>query len=97
MLAGILEQRLAALAQEFNMNRAVGVENLLTMSTQLPLEVDFMEAQNLFFHLMEEHYAKGIASRRVQPDLRAFVGVLLRIAAKLGFNPGRYERLLLGV
>ncbi len=97
LLANILEQRLAALAQEFSLPRATGVDNLLSLSAQLPVDVDFMEAQNLFFHLMEEHCTKlAAASRRAQPDSRALAEVLLRIAVKLNFNPGRYEKQLKG-
>jgi alpha-amylase/alpha-mannosidase (GH57 family) len=96
LLASIVEQRLVALAQEFNLPRAIGVDRILSLSAQLPVDVDFMEAQNLFFQLMEEHCPKLVASRRSQPDLKECADVLLGIAVKLNFNPGRYERLLLG-
>jgi hypothetical protein len=96
LLASIVEQRLVALAQEFKLPRAVGVDRVLSLRAQLPVDVDFMEAQNLFFQLMEEQCPKLVASRRSQPDLREFAAVLIDIAVKLNFNPGRYEKLLLG-
>jgi hypothetical protein len=97
LLAEILEQRLAALAQEFTLSRAQAVENLLSLSAQLPLEVDFMEAQNLFFHLMAEHYARLVAgSRKGQGESKVLAEVLLRIAIQLNFNPECYKRQLQG-
>ncbi len=97
LVANILEQRLVGLAQDFSLPRATGIDNLLSLGAQLPVDVDFMEAQNLFFHLMEEHWLKlAAARRRTQPDSRALAEVLLRIAVKLNFNPGRYERQLTG-
>jgi hypothetical protein len=97
LLTTIMEQRLAALAQDFRAPRAKGVENLLSLSARLPLDVDFMEAQNLFFLLMEEHFAKlAAATRRDQADSRVFAKILLHIAEQLNFNPGRYERQLTG-
>jgi hypothetical protein len=55
-----------------------------------------MEAQNLFFHLMEQHFTKlAVAGRRVRPDSKEFAEVLLRLAVKLNFNPGRYEKQLM--
>ena len=97
LLAGILEQRLGALVQDVTLSRALGVEHLLTLSAQLPLEADYMEAQNLFFHLMAEHYSKlAAASRRGQTEAKILAEVLLQIAVKLNFNPGRYIKQLVG-
>lgn len=95
LLAGILEQRLARLAQDFTLDRALGVSRLLSLSAKLPLEVDFIEAQNLFFQLMKEHYAKlAAASRRGQAEAKVLAEVLLQIAVQLNFNPDRYTRQL---
>ena len=97
LLGSILEQRLMALAQDFTLPRALGIDNLLTLQAELPLEVDIMEAQNLFFHLIEQHFTKLVtAGRRTRPDSREFAQVLLRLAVKLNFNPGRYDRQLTG-
>ena len=95
LVANILEQRLGSLAQDFSLPRATGVDKLLSLSAQLPVDVDYMESQNLFFHLMEEHTIKSAAARRqAQPDFATFTQVLLRIAVKLNFNPERYEKQL---
>ncbi len=95
LLANILEQRLVDLAQDFSLSNALGIDNLLSLRAELPLEVDIMEAQNLFFHLMEQHFNKlAVAGRRARPDYKEFCEVLLRLAVKLNFNPGRYERQL---
>jgi hypothetical protein len=94
LVAGILEQRLTDLTQEFILPNAKGVENLLSLSAKLPVDVDFMEAQNLFFHLMEEHWTRLASGHRVQPDAKTLADVLLSIAVQLNFNPGRYEELL---
>ncbi len=97
LLASILEQRLVALAQDFSPAKALGIDNLLSLRAELPLEVDIMEAQNLFFHLMEQHFTKlAAAGRRARPDYKEFAEVLLRLAVKLNFNPGRYEKQLMG-
>ena len=95
LLASILEQRLVALAQDFSPAKALGIDNLLSLRAELPLEVDIMEAQNLFFHLMEQHFTKlAAAGRRARLDYKEFAQVLLRLAVKLNFNPGRYEKQL---
>jgi alpha-amylase/alpha-mannosidase (GH57 family) len=97
LLASILEQRLVALAQDITLSRALGVGHLLSLSAKLPLEVDFMEAQNLFFHLMAEHFAKlAAASQRGQAEAKVLAEVLLQIAVNLKFNPDRYTKQLLG-
>ena len=73
LLANILEQRLVALAQDFSPAKALGIDNLLSLRAELPLEVDIMEAQNLFFHLMEQHFTKlAAAGRRARPDYKEF-------------------------
>jgi alpha-amylase/alpha-mannosidase (GH57 family) len=93
LLAEILERRLVALAQNFCSVNALLVDNLLSLRAELPLEVDIMEAQNLFFHLMEQHVTKLTpAGRRARKDYKEFAEVLLRLAVKLNFNPGRYEK-----
>ena len=97
LLASILEQRLADLAQDFNLPNALGIDNLLSLRAELPLEVDIMEAQNLFFHLMEQHFHKLVVTgRRARRDYKELSEVLLRLAVKLNFNIGRYERQLKG-
>jgi alpha-amylase/alpha-mannosidase (GH57 family) len=91
LFASILEQRLVALAHDFCMSKALNVDNLLSLGAELPLEVDIMEAQNLFFHLMEQHFNKpAVTGRQAHPDYQEFSEVLLRLAVKLNFNPVRY-------
>ena len=98
LFATILEQRLRDLARDFTLNNARGIDNLLSLQTELPLEVDTLEAQNLFFHLMEQHVNKlAVAGQRARPDYQELSEVLLRLAVKLNFNPDSYEKLLLGV
>ncbi len=94
-LAGILEQRLAVLAAEFNVNRAQEVQNLLALSARFPLDVDFMEAQNMFFALLEDRFPKlAASSRRGKAEAKALADILLHIAVQLNFNPQRYQQQL---
>ena len=55
------------LAQDFSLSNALGTDNLLSLRVELPLEVDIMEAQNLFFHLMEQHFNKLVCCRPASP------------------------------
>jgi hypothetical protein len=98
LLASILEQRLIDLAQDFSLSNALGIDTLLSLRAELPLEVDIMEAQNLFFHLMDQHFNKlAVTGRRPRPAYKELSEVLLRLATKLNFNPERFERQLTGI
>jgi alpha-amylase/alpha-mannosidase (GH57 family) len=96
LLENILEQRLVSLARQFEIPQAIGVDKVLSLAARLPVEADFMEAQNLFLQLMEENCSKVAASRLHPQDLKAFSEVLRTIAMKLQFNPGWFEKLMAG-
>ncbi len=96
-LAGLVEHSLQALNRDFTLARAKAALATVSLCQQLPVVVDLMESQNLFFYLMDEH-AGSLAhpGRRRQAEVREFAQVLLEMATKLQFNPDRYATLLSG-
>ena len=95
-LASLVEQSLQALRETFTLPRANAALATLSLSQQLPVDVDLMEAQNLFFYLMADNGARlAPPGKRRQADVQEFIRILLELAARLNFNPGRYEKLLL--
>ncbi|AEB09055.1 DUF3536 domain-containing protein [Desulfobacca acetoxidans] len=95
-MATILEQRLAGLAKDLTLTRAQEVRGLLTLAAQLPLDIDLMEAQNVFFQFMEELSPKLAAmSPRSKSYPKGLATVLLEIALHLKFNPARWQTHLL--
>jgi alpha-amylase/alpha-mannosidase (GH57 family) len=96
-LAHLLERSLQTLHQDFSLAQAQTALATLTLCQQLPVAVDLMEAQNLFFYLMQEHRGR-LALLHKQPPARRqeFARTLLELAAGLGFQTNRYEALLKG-
>ena len=96
-LAGLVEHRLQALSTDFALPQAQAALATLTLCQQLPVVVDLMESQNLFFYLMAEHGGSlAHPGKRRQAEMREFVQVLMNLAIGLNFHPARYEKLLLG-
>jgi len=96
-LAGLVEHRLQALSRDFALPQAQAALATLTLCQQLPVVVDLMESQNLFFYLMAEHGGSlAHPGKRRQPEVQEFVRVLLNLAVGLNFQPARYEKLLSG-
>ncbi len=96
-LAALVERRLQALDTDFTLAQAKAALATLTLCQQLPVVVDLMESQNLFFYLMAEHGGSlAHPGKRRQAEMREFVQVLMNLASGLNFHPARYEKLLLG-
>lgn len=94
-MASLVEGSLKDLAADFTLSRAKIALATLTLSQQLPVAVDLMESQNLFFYLMEEHGGSlARPGKRRRGEAKEFASVLLDLAARLNFNLGRYEKLL---
>ncbi len=94
-LAQLVENSLQALAQEFALPQAQAALAALNLSRQLPVAVDLMESQNLFFYLMVGAGGRRLGTgRRRQAEVREFKQVLLDLALGLNFNPRRFAELL---
>lgn len=96
-LASLIEQSLRDLDKTFTLAQAKVAWATLSLCRRLPVEVDLMEAQNLFFYLMAAHGSNvALAVRRRQPEAQELARLLLDLAVGLGFQPDRYEKLLSG-
>jgi alpha-amylase/alpha-mannosidase (GH57 family) len=91
VLEQMLQRLLSALEPNITLSAAAKLDDFLTLSQKLPLELDLTEAQNNYFTLMEIHFP-GLAamSRRGKNEAREQAEMLLNIARQLNFNPDRY-------
>ncbi|MGQ9920946.1 MAG: DUF3536 domain-containing protein [Desulfobacca sp.] len=96
-LADLVEQRLQALQRNFTLVQAKAALATLGLCQQMPVVVDLMESQNLFFYLMAELGGSlAHTSKRRQAEVRQFREVLMALARGLNFQLARYEQLLAG-
>jgi len=62
--------------------------------SRMPITLDFSEAQNFMFALMQEHFPEVAAKAARDPKAEALARQLIELRETLQFSPVRYLRLL---
>ena len=94
MLAHILERQLQDLAGDFKTENASRLKEFLTLMRRIPITLELTEAQNQFFTLMEQRFAKLAGRAAGDAAARNLSGLLIELVEALYFSPVRYLKLL---
>ena len=94
ILKKILDRHFHDLAAGFTAGNVSRLKQLLSLAGRIPITLDLTEAQNEFFLLMEERFAKLAAQAEKDTQARTLTRLLLDLAEGLFFSPVRYLKLL---
>ncbi|MEW6388141.1 MAG: DUF3536 domain-containing protein [Thermodesulfobacteriota bacterium] len=94
ILTRILNRHLENLADLCQQEFADRLRAFLDLIKRIPITLDLTEAQNFFFHLMEEHFPALAARTGRDPDDLKLAQTLIDLTESLNFSPVRYLKLL---
>ncbi|OGP71835.1 MAG: hypothetical protein A2Y80_08085 [Deltaproteobacteria bacterium RBG_13_58_19] len=94
ILSRILSRHLENLADICQKEFADRLRDFLNLIKRIPITLNLTEAQNFFFHLMEEHFPALAARAARDPDDQKLAQALVDLTESLNFSPVRYLRLL---
>jgi hypothetical protein len=94
ILCRVLQRLLADLAADFQAATATRLRQFLQLVSRMPITLDFSEAQNFMFALMQDHFPEVAAKAARDPKAEALARQLIELMEALQFSPVRYLRLL---
>jgi alpha-amylase/alpha-mannosidase (GH57 family) len=94
ILGRILDRHIQDLAADFTTINASRLKQFVVLMSHVPITLELTEAQNLFFSLMEERFAKLAARAAADTRARTLSKLLIDLAEALYFSPVRYLKLL---
>jgi alpha-amylase/alpha-mannosidase (GH57 family) len=94
ILGRVLKRLLTDLAADFQAATATRLRQFLQLVSRMPMTLDFPEAQNFMFALMQEHFPEVAAKAARDPKAEALARKLIELMEALQFSPVRYLRLL---
>ena len=94
ILCRVLQRLLADLAADFQAATATRLRQFLQLVSRMPITLDFSEAQNFMFALMQDHFPEVAAKAARDPKAEALARKLIELMEALQFSPVRYLRLL---
>ena len=94
ILGRIIDRHLRDLAGDLKIEAASRLNQFLTLMRKIPITLELIEAQNLFFSLMEERFPKLAGRAAADTHARNLSRLLIEVAEALHFSPVRYLKLL---
>jgi alpha-amylase/alpha-mannosidase (GH57 family) len=92
ILGRILHRHLSDLAADFQQPAADGLMKFREVQLRIPISLDVVEAQNLFFDLLKKHFPALAARAPKNPQARQLVDAVAKIAEVLNFSPEVYRK-----